>query len=119
LQLGLERFQYISLNKIYFVKIKVAIQYAALINMSVNVRPWLRYWHDFWLSKKFRLDIAALYPEHYIQFIWLRPDGPQNTHTQTIILLRLKIFQYDFKGNTFAKGVRKGKGLGLETPLSF
>jgi len=37
-------------------------------------------------------------------FICLRPDGPWNTHTQTIILLRLEIFQYDLKCNTFTHG---------------
>ena len=28
--------------------------------MSFNVRPWVRQWHNFWLSKPFRLDIAGL-----------------------------------------------------------
>jgi len=32
----------------------------ALINMPSNVRPWLRYQHDFWPNKPFGLDIAGL-----------------------------------------------------------
>ena len=28
--------------------------------MSFSVRPWLRYWHNYWLSKPFELDIAGL-----------------------------------------------------------
>ena len=28
--------------------------------MSLNVRPWSRQWHTFWLSKPFGLDITAL-----------------------------------------------------------
>jgi len=37
LQLGFERFQYISLNLHFFAKIKSQLKYAALINMSFNV----------------------------------------------------------------------------------
>jgi len=29
--------------------------------MSFNARHWLRYWHDFWLVKPFRLDIVGLF----------------------------------------------------------
>jgi len=32
----------------------------ALINMSLNMRPWLRPWQNFWLSEPFGLDIADL-----------------------------------------------------------
>jgi len=31
--------------------------------MSFSVWPWLRQWHNFWLSKPFGLDIAALDPQ--------------------------------------------------------
>jgi len=39
---------------------KQVIEYAALINLSFDVRPWLKQQHNFRLSKQFRLDISDL-----------------------------------------------------------
>jgi len=36
------------------------MQCAALINMSFNVQPWLRYKYNFWLRKPYGLDMAGL-----------------------------------------------------------
>jgi len=48
------------------------------------------------------LKNRRVFDEHYI-FIYLTQTrwSTELTHTQTIILLRLKTFQYDLKCNTF------------------